>query len=165
MPLDLPRGAICFVDANIIYYHFVETVPLSEPCTALLEFVASSGVRGFTAVHVPAEAVHKVMLAEAAQRFKLDRAGLVNWLQRHRHRVIELSEFKPAAFELLQSGLSILHGDAELVAEAAEISARFSLLTNDAMIVALMRRHGIGDLITNDDDFDRIPDLTVHKPR
>ena len=39
------------------------------------------------------------------------------------------------------------------------------LLTNDAMIVALMRRHGVTHLVTNDNDFDRVPGLTVWKPR
>lgn len=38
-------------------------------------------------------------------------------------------------------------------------------LTNDAMIVALMRRHQLSHLITNDDDFDAVPGLTIWKPR
>jgi predicted nucleic acid-binding protein len=38
-------------------------------------------------------------------------------------------------------------------------------LTNDATIVALMRRHGLIHLATNDDDFDRVPGLVVLKPR
>jgi hypothetical protein len=32
MPLDIPAGARCFLDANIFYYHFVDTLPLSDPC-------------------------------------------------------------------------------------------------------------------------------------
>jgi hypothetical protein len=36
MPLDLPDGYRCFVDANILDYHFVDTPPLSDPCTTFL---------------------------------------------------------------------------------------------------------------------------------
>ena len=46
-----------------------------------------------------------------------------------------------------------------------QISARHHLLTGDAIVVALMQRHSLTHLVTNDDDFDAIPGLTVWKPR
>jgi predicted nucleic acid-binding protein len=49
--------------------------------------------------------------------------------------------------------------------EAAAICQAHGLLTNDALIVAVMQRHGITHLATNDDDFDRVPGITVWKPR
>jgi predicted nucleic acid-binding protein len=52
-----------------------------------------------------------------------------------------------------------------LLNEAATISLQHGLLTNDAIIVASMQRHGLTNLATNDDDFDRVPGLTVWKPR
>ena len=48
---------------------------------------------------------------------------------------------------------------------AADISSEAGLLTNDALIVAAMRASGIRHLVTNDDDFDRVPGITVWKPR
>lgn len=36
MPLDLPEGATCFVDANILVYHFVELGKASAACRAFL---------------------------------------------------------------------------------------------------------------------------------
>jgi predicted nucleic acid-binding protein len=38
-------------------------------------------------------------------------------------------------------------------------------LTNDASVVARIKRHGIHNLATNDDDFDNVPNLIVWKPR
>ena len=84
MPLNVPTAAGCFLDANILYYHYVE----------LLARAARGDVRAAVSAHVLAEAVHKVMLAEAAARFGLGRAGLVNWLQHHRSRIVELDEFR-----------------------------------------------------------------------
>lgn len=105
------------------------------------------------------------MVAEAERKFGRSRAGLVNWLQRNRRRISELSEFQQAASELAGMGLRLLPADAAILVEATLISARLGLLTNDALIVALMRRHSLSNLVTNDDDFDGITDLTVWKPR
>ncbi len=112
-----------------------------------------------------AEAIHKIMLSEAAARFQLQRSGLVPWLKRHRSHIAELSEFHVAAAEFSDMNLTVLPTDARLLEGATDVSRRSLLLTNDATIVALMRRHGLRHLATNDDDFDGIPDLVVWKPR
>jgi predicted nucleic acid-binding protein len=155
----------CFVDANILYYHFVETPPFSQKSTTLLERVAAGEIVGYTSTHVLSEAIHKVMLAEAATRFALTRAGLVNWLQNHRNRIAELCDFPRVAHELSGMGMVLLPTDAALLAEAADLSRTHGLLTNDAIIVALMRRHSLSILATNDDDFGGIPGLSVWSPR
>jgi predicted nucleic acid-binding protein len=38
------------------------------------------------------------------------------------------------------------------------------LLTNDAIIVALMAGHGLANLASNDADFDRVPGITRFAP-
>ena len=157
MPLDLPDGAACFIDANIFYYHYVETPPFSQASTVLLNRVAAGAVTGYASVHVLAEAIHKIMLAEAAATFGLNRAGLVNWLQRHGIRITELSEFRRAADELLEMGLNLVAIDGNDLQRVAELSMKLGLLTNDATTLALIRRHSLSHLVTNDSDFDSIP--------
>jgi predicted nucleic acid-binding protein len=34
---DVPDGTHCFIDANIFYYHLVETPPLSDDCSDFLK--------------------------------------------------------------------------------------------------------------------------------
>lgn len=165
MPSQPPAWDKCFVDANILYYHFVETPPLSEPCSSFLERATQREIVAYASVHILSEAVHKIMLAEAAAKFGLNRAGLVNWLQNHRDRIGELTEFRQAAAELVDMNLTLLPTDASLLEEAAELCAQLSLLTNDATIVALMKRHELKNLATNDDDFDNVPNITTWKPR
>ncbi len=45
-----------------------------------------------------------------------------------------------------------------------DLSRRYRLLTNDALIVATMTRHRLAHLASNDADFERVHDLTVWKP-
>jgi predicted nucleic acid-binding protein len=161
---SLPPGAPCFVDSNIFVYHFVELGEVSTACRAFLGQVQRLQVDASTAGACLADAIHRVMAIEAQERFHLG-GGAVAWLQRHRDSVRELSGFLEAARPINGLRLRLLPTDARIIQDAAEISAQHGLLTNDAVIVALMRRHGLAHLVTNDDDFDRVPGLAVHKPR
>jgi len=49
MPLEVPDGERCFLDANILYYCYVETPPLSEACRDLMRRVQNGGVAAFRA--------------------------------------------------------------------------------------------------------------------
>ena len=165
MPLDAPNGTACFIDANIFYYHFVETPPLSQSCSDLLERVADGSVQAVTSAHLLAEMMHKVMVAEAASRFSLACASLVNWLQHHRERIAELDEFRQSVAEVRALPRTVLTPDVTTITLAADVAKKESLLTNDALTVALMRRDGVAHLATNDDDFDAVAGITVWKPR
>lgn len=71
---DLPDGVSCFVDANIICYHIVQTPPLSDPCTQFIRRIESGLIRASTSSVVVAETIHA-----NSQRFffhfTLDRAA------------------------------------------------------------------------------------------
>jgi predicted nucleic acid-binding protein len=164
MPLHLPQGTSCFVDANILVYHLVELGEASAACRAFLGRVVRSEIEATSTATCLADAVHRVMAVEAQERFKLE-SGAVAWLQRHPVRIRELSAFLNAARQLHALPLRLLPTDGGTILEGAELSARHGLLMNDAVIVALMRRHGLTHLVTNDDDFDAVPDLTIWKPR
>lgn len=56
--------------------------------------------------------------------------------------------------------MRVLLADAALSLEAADVSREAGLLTNDATTVALMRRHGLADLASNDDDFAAVAAVT-----
>lgn len=150
---------------NIFYYHYVEAPPFSEPCTTFLERAAAGDIEIYTSLHVLAEAIHKVMIAEAEQTFGRSRAGLVNWLRHDQGRIAELDAFRQAAADLAATGLRLLPADLTDLIEASRLSARLGLLTNDAMVLALMGRHSLTNLVTNDDDFDGHPGLSIWKPR
>jgi predicted nucleic acid-binding protein len=135
MPLNLPDGTNCFVDSNILYYALVPTEPVSEHCLKLIERAVAGRVALFVSDQVLSDTIHKVMISEVAQLTGRDRAGMVGYLGKHPEVIARLT------------------------------AVRHRLLTNDATIIALMARHALTHLVTNDDDFDRVPDSIVWKPR
>ena len=50
------------------------------------------------------------------------------------------------------------------VSLAADVSRQFGLLTNDALVVSVMRHHGLALLASHDADLDRVPGLTRYAP-
>ena len=51
-----------------------------------------------------------------------------------------------------------------LLATAAALCQQLGLLTNDALVVAVMQAHGLTKLASLDADFDRVPGLTRYAP-
>jgi predicted nucleic acid-binding protein len=47
---------------------------------------------------------------------------------------------------------------------AVALSQQLGLLTNDALIVALMQANGLTKIASHDADFDRVPGLTRYAP-
>lgn len=165
MPLDIPDGTHCFVDANIFHYALVPTFDTSPACLALSDRAIGGLVTVSVSLQVLADAMHKAMTSEAARLAGRDRTGIVGYLKRHPELITQLVEWPQAIERLRTVPMQILPADTELLREATRVAQAHGLLTNDAIIVALMQRHGIIHLATNDDDFDRVPGITVWKPR
>ena len=65
---------------------------------------------------------------------------------------------------LEQSQIQVVAITAPLMARTAVLCQQFDLLTNDALIVAVMQHHGLTNLASHDADFDRVPGLTRYAP-
>ncbi len=162
---DLPDGTACFVDANVLCYHIVQTPPLSDECTWFIKRIEQGAVRTATSAAVVAEAIHKVMLAEAIQQHKLDHRGLAHRLQRRRELIAGLSEHKKVPMLLRALSMHVEPVTLDILKHAVDLSTQHCLLTNDAMTVAIMEKLGLSHLVTNDDNFDSIQSLSIWKPR
>lgn len=165
MPLDVPAGQVVFLDSTILHYAFVSFPGATAQCIELLRRVATQDLAGCLTVPVLNDAIHKVMCSEAKERFNQPRTGLVNWLKSNPHRARELHR----ALEVLRlveaMPITVLPVDLADLIQAQGVVQTYGLLASDALILAVMQRHGITHLATNDDDFDSVPGLTVWKPR
>jgi predicted nucleic acid-binding protein len=89
---------------------------------------------------------------------------VVNHLKRNPAAVRQRSLFRQAIAKIPQLGVRILTVPEPLVEAATGVSHQTGLLSNDALIVAVMRANGLSHLASNDADFDRVPGLTRYAP-
>lgn len=82
-----------------------------------------------------------------------------------RELIAQLVNYQMAATALSALPLEWISAEATFAQDIATVARECSLMTADAAIVALMRRHGLTDLVTNDDDFDQVPGIRIWKPR
>jgi predicted nucleic acid-binding protein len=78
--------------------------------------------------------------------------------------VQKLTAFRQAIDRILHSSLQVLTIPSAMLGTAAALSQQIGLLTNDALIVAVMQAHGLSKLASNDTDFDRVPGITRYAP-
>ena len=161
---DLNRDDCVFVDANIFVYHFAPDPVLSTACTQLLQRIEQQELVGFISTHVLTEVAHRLMMIEATRLPGVGRTKVKQRLQRQPATIQRLTLFRTAIEELLQGHLQVLTVPPLLVLSATIISQQTGLLSNDALVVAVMQAHGLTNLASNDADFDRVPGITRYGP-
>lgn len=161
---DILAGDAVFLDANTLVYHFTRDPVYGAACSHLLQRIENREVRGSTSTHVLTETAHRIMTIEAIAAFGWPVAGIAQRLRRNPGQVQLLAGFRQAVERVLQSQIQILTIPSALVAGAATASQQTGLLSNDAMIVAVMQANGLTKLASNDADFDRVAGLTRYAP-
>jgi predicted nucleic acid-binding protein len=119
---------------------------------------------GFTSLHLLGEVAHKLMTVEANALFGWPFAGMAGRLRRHPTEVQRLTAFRRAIEQISQSRVQVLAISMTVFLAATVISQQTGLLTNDALIVAVMQANGLTKLASHDPDFDRVPGLIRHAP-
>ncbi len=162
---DLPDGVSCFVDANILCYHIIQTPSLSDECTKFIKRIERGVIKAATSAAVVAEAIHKVMLAEAIQQHQLDHRGLAHRLQRQRELIAGLNAHRKVPTLIKTLAMHVEPVTLDILERATVLSAQHRLLTNDAVTIAVMEKLSLLHLATNDNNFDSITHLSIWKPR
>jgi predicted nucleic acid-binding protein len=160
---DAPSGANLFLDANLLVYHLAPHPALGPVCTQLMERIENKDLLAFTSTHVLSEAAHHLMTFEASQRFGWP-SKIVERLKRQPALIQQLTNFRQAIDQVSQLGIQILTISPPLISAAAAVSQQHGLLSNDALLIALMQAHGLTNLASHDDDFDRVPGITRYAP-
>ncbi len=165
MPLDVPAGTRCFIDANIFVYHLVDAPELSDACSDFLERIEKGELAGTTSAVAVAEAVHEVMLGEAMTKHDLPHRGLAHRLQRQAQLIADLSRHKEVIKLVRALNLQVVPTTLELLKKAAALAVTQQVLTNDAVTLAVMAQESLTNIATNDDNFRRVGTATVWTPR
>jgi predicted nucleic acid-binding protein len=89
---------------------------------------------------------------------------VLNRLKQHPGVVQQLTLFQTAVDTVLQSNIRVLSIPGVLISTATTLSRQYSLLTNDALILAIMQHHRFLHLASHDVDFDAVPGITRYAP-
>ena len=155
---DLVAGDSIFLDANLLVYHFAPHPTFGPTCTQVIKRVENHELQAITSTHVLSEAAHHLMTLEASTVFGWT-AKVIQRLKQQPAKVQKLTNFRQAVEQVPQLGIRVLTIPPDLIATAAAISQHTGLLSNDALIVALMQANGLTKLASSDADFDRVPGL------
>lgn len=161
---SIASGTAVFVDANIFVYAFAPDPQFGPACEQLLERIELHDVQGFTSSQVLADVAHRLMSLEACATFGWPYAGIAVRMQRHPADVQRLTRFRQALEAILKVGVQIIPLFERHVLAGAALSQQLGLLTNDAVVVAVMQENGLTQIATHDADFDRVPGLVRFSP-
>ncbi len=132
--------------------------------TQLVKRIEQREVQGFTSTHVLTDVAHRLMTLEAIKVFGWPAAQIAVRLRRHRHEIPKLKVYLQAMAQIPDLGIRVLPINQPLVEAATLLAQQHELLTGDALIVAVMREHGLVHLASHDSDFDRVAGLTRYAP-
>jgi predicted nucleic acid-binding protein len=161
---DLHAGDSVFVDANTLVYHCTLDPSHGSACTDLLDQIGRGVITGSSSTHILGEVAHRLMALEASRLLGRQLTGMAYYLNKHPAEIQRLSGFRQAIVDISAGSLQILTIPTALVVTAAALSQQIGLLSNDALVVAIMLANGLNKIASNDTDFDRVPSLTRYAP-
>ncbi len=160
----LPAGSVVFADANILAYHFTRVTPTADLCTAFLRRAAGGEIRAITSSMVVAEVIHRAIVYEAARTLSVPKEALITYLKGHPDVIQGLSQHLDVASELARMKVDIKPVDHVDLHGSKRFRREYGLMTNDSLVPAVMKRHKIIHLATNDRDFERVSGIRVWRP-
>jgi predicted nucleic acid-binding protein len=160
----LVTGDSVFLDANTLVYHFGLHPGFGIACNELLSRIEQQDLFGYTSTHVLSELAHRLMMVEASAIPGWTASKIKLRLRQHPAALSNLTQFRVAIEAILKSRIAVLSIAPPLVAAASVISQQYGLLSNDALIAAVMQNQGLNNLASSDTDFDRVPCITRYAP-
>ena len=161
---QISANAAVFIDANILIYYFTPDPALGPACQQLIRSITQQDFSAYTSTHVLSDVAHRLMTLEAIARFGWPQAGIARRLREHPDEVQQLQRYRQAFDEVPRLGIEVLSVSPHLLAVAGAISQQTGLLTDDALIVAIMQDEAITHIASHDADFDRVPGITRYAP-
>lgn len=154
-----------FIDSKIWLYTFTAHPQWGSACRDLLKKIETAQIEGFTSPLVIAETIHKLMLFEVRDRFKIPLPSAVSYLKMNYAVIPTLAEFQKALDRIyVRSNVTILEISNTAFASSYSLMKKYQLLSFDALHAATCLAYNIHHFATNDKDFKRVKELTIWSP-
>jgi predicted nucleic acid-binding protein len=129
-----------------------------------LDRVESGEITGVTSVLSINETVHKLSIIELSSKLKKKPVLIIHLIKKNPSLLDDLETPFVAVESIMNMNLEIVNLFVTIFIEALEFMKRYRLMSNDAIHVATMKRHGITNIATNDPDFKRVGWIKIWKP-
>lgn len=158
---NVPSGTECFIDANIFIYHFTG---VSDECSRFLKRCENGSIIGVTATNIILEVLHRLMMIEAVKKGLVTPQNILKKLRKSYEIVRELIDYSSNVEKIYQMGIKILSFSWETIKNSQAVRARYGLMVNDSLIITIMKETGINVLVSNDEAFKRVDEITLYQP-
>lgn len=149
------------IDANIFIY---ANQSASNQCVKLLERCSNNEIYGILPVHILAEVMHVLMLAEARDLGLVKGANPAKQLSENPRKIRSLNRYESLVRDLLAIGLQLESLQREDFLTAMNLQREHGLLTNDALFLAVALRLRITSVISADSAFKNIQGIIQYSP-
>jgi predicted nucleic acid-binding protein len=156
----LPGDSV-FVDANIFIYHFNG---ISSQCKHFLSRCTSQDIAGYSSAFVLAEVLHRLMIAEAIRKNYIRAKNPLKQFKKHPEIIAQLTDYSADVATIHDMNITIIPLTEQHILESEAVRKSERILTNDSLILAVMKHANLTKLATNDRDFDRVAWLNVYAP-
>lgn len=157
----LPNGSRCFIDANILIYYLGG---LSDEIRAFLHRVIDEEIEAHVNTVVVAEILHRRMMAEAVSKGLVTISKVLQKLKAQPQLITQLSDYVVALDDLLALPLRVTNVTLSTIDLSHHYRLSHGLFVNDSINLASAAELQITDIVTNDTDFKRVPNITVWEP-
>ncbi|MCE4605168.1 MAG: PIN domain-containing protein [Desulfurococcales archaeon] len=145
-----------FLDTNAIIYYLHDVKPYSQ----VVEDIVSSEDELYTSIRVIDEAIFTIVRTKAWLELGIRRIEkLREYVKTHGYGIFE-EELNELTTLLEDAKVTVLE-DKATPKELIDVARKYRLLPADALIAQTCRHYGIERILTFDEDFKRVPWLTV----
>jgi predicted nucleic acid-binding protein len=159
---DIASGSLCVIDTNVLLYAEHGASPQAQ---RLLRRCGSGEIIGILPQPVWQELAHKLMLAEALMLEKISGTNQARKLARQPEVVkgLRIYRDKIQALAALGLGFEPCQKD-DFMKYAFRYQEKYGLLTNDSVVLAVAVRLKADHLVTADEAFRKITEVSVIMP-
>lgn len=157
----IPAGTHALVDANIFIYFLSG---LSQECYDFLRRVTLGEVHAHVTTTIIAEVLHRRMTAEAITKGLITPGKPLQKLKANPGVIKGLTDYVSEIEKLLKLPIVVHDITAAEVAASHALRAAHGLFVNDSINLACALRLGLSNVVTHDEDFNRVGTITTWEP-
>ena len=160
---QVPPGTRIFIDSNILLYIFLKHPKWGKSCQQFMQRTEGMDIQGIVDEFIFNEVMHKLMVTAMVNRFHCSPQKAIALVKNTPEILMDFPVLWEAG-ELLQAiNVKVISGP--FFPESFTLMQEHHLLITDSVHIAAMKKEKVTHIASNDNDFSRVPWVSVWKPQ